>query len=203
MIRVAVVDDHTLVREGLGFVLNTHADITVVAQCASGEELLALALDEIDVILLDLYMPGMDGLETLRQIGPTPKTLILTTVGKDRDIRQALSLGAGGFVLKDSTGSELATAVRTVHCGMTVISPAAATSLSIHQQALTPRERDVLSMLGRGLSNRDIADELGLAERTVKVHVGNVLAKLGVPSRTQAALKAETVLNQGTPAGAP
>ncbi|MFC0106420.1 LuxR C-terminal-related transcriptional regulator [Kibdelosporangium aridum] len=195
MIRVAVVDDHTLVREGLTFVLNAHPDITVVAQCASGEELLAQALDGIDVILLDLYMPGMDGLETLRRIGTVTKTLMLTTVGRDRDIRQALSLGAGGFVLKDSTGSELASAVRAVHCGMTVISPVAATSLSIHHPVLTPRERDVLAMLGRGLSNRDIASELGLAERTVKVHVGNVLAKLGVPSRTQAALRADAILN--------
>ncbi|CAM4043866.1 response regulator transcription factor [Kibdelosporangium persicum] len=191
MIRVVVVDDQALVREGLAMVLGAQPDISVVAQCASGEQLLARALDDVDVVLLDLYMPGMDGFEVLRQL--SVKALLLTTIGRDRDIRQALALGAAGFVLKDSTGAELAAAVRAVHSGMTVISPAAATTLS-GRPALTPRERDVLAMLGQGLSNRDIATRLGLAERTVKVHVGNVLAKLGVPSRTQAALRAEAVL---------
>ncbi|ALG10994.1 response regulator [Kibdelosporangium phytohabitans] len=127
MIRVAVVDDQAPVRKGLAFVLNTQSDITVVATCASGDEVFALDLSAIDVMLLDLYMPGTDGLAVLRGIGPATKALMLTGVGRDTDIRAALSLGASGFVLKDSTGSELASAVREVHSGMTVISPVPAT----------------------------------------------------------------------------
>jgi DNA-binding NarL/FixJ family response regulator len=194
VVRVVVVDDQALIREGLALVLNTQPDIDVVGQYASGEELLA-ADDPVDVVLLDLYMPGMGGIDTLRQLPKgNPRVLMLTTIGRSREIRQALAEGASGFVLKDSTGAELAAAVRGVHEGMTVISPAAAEALCAREPDLTPRERDVLAMLGIGLSNKDIAARLGLAERTVKVHVGNVLAKLGVPSRTQAALQANAIL---------
>ncbi|MBP2326348.1 DNA-binding NarL/FixJ family response regulator [Kibdelosporangium banguiense] len=197
MVRVVVVDDQALVREGLALILATQPDIDVVGQYATGAELLAAWDASVDVILLDLYMPDMSGIETLRQLpGDGPRVLMLTTIGRSREIRQALTEGASGFVLKDSTGTELAAAVRGVHDGMTVVSPAAADALCAPERPdLTPRERDVLAMLGIGLSNRDIATELGLAERTVKVHVGNVLAKLGVPSRTQAALRANAVLN--------
>nr|WP_042180654.1 response regulator transcription factor [Kibdelosporangium sp. MJ126-NF4]CEL14502.1 two component response regulator [Kibdelosporangium sp. MJ126-NF4]CTQ88867.1 two component response regulator [Kibdelosporangium sp. MJ126-NF4] len=188
MIRVAVVDDQAHVREGLAFVLNTQPDITVVATCASGDEVFRLDLDTIDVLLLDLYMPGTDGLAVLRALGAATRTLVLTTVGSDSDIREALALGASGFALKDSTGAELAAAVHGVHSGMTVISPVAT------RPVLTPRERDVLAMLGHGLSNQDIATRLDVAERMVTAHVGDVLTKLGLPSRTQAALRAEAVL---------
>jgi DNA-binding NarL/FixJ family response regulator len=194
VVRVVVVDDQAMVREGLALVLNAQPDIDVVGQYAGGEELLA-ADDPVDVVLLDLYMPGMGGIDTLRQLPKgSPRVLMLTTIGRSREIRQALAEGASGFVLKDSTGTELAAAVRGVHEGMTVISPAAAEALCAREPDLTPRERDVLAMLGIGLSNKDIAARLGLAERTVKVHVGNVLAKLGVPSRTQAALQANAIL---------
>src|ERR1043165_4999688 len=103
MIRVAVVDDQALVREGLAFVLNAQSDITVVATCASGDEVFTLDLGQLDVLLLDLYMPGTDGLAVLRRLGSTAKVLMLTAVGRDSDIRAALALGASGFVLKDST----------------------------------------------------------------------------------------------------
>jgi DNA-binding NarL/FixJ family response regulator len=195
VVRVVVVDDQALVREGLALILGAQPDIEVVGQYASGAQLLA-ANDSADVVLLDLYMPDMGGIETLRQLPAGKRVLMLTTIGRGREIREALAAGAAGFVLKDATGAELATAVRGVHEGMTVISPAAAEALCARSQPeLTPRERDVLAMLGAGLSNRDIAARLGLAERTVKVHVGNVLAKLGVLSRTQAALQADAILN--------
>lgn len=146
MIRVAVVDDQTLVREGLAFVLNAQSDITVAATCASGDEVLALDLGGVDVLLLDLYMPGTDGLAVLRGLRPGTKVLMLTAVGRDSDIRAALTLGASGFVLKDSTGSELAAAIRGVHSGMTAISPVAATTLG---GVLTPHARDVPATQGQ------------------------------------------------------
>ncbi|MBK1788673.1 response regulator transcription factor [Prauserella cavernicola] len=204
MVRVVVVDDHALVREGLALVLDAHPDITVVGQSADGAGLLSVLTsgsEPVDVVLLDLYLPGMDGLETLRrvrtEIAEPPAVLMLTTIGRRHEIRQALADGAAGFVLKDATGAELGAAVRGAQDGITVISSAAAAELSAPgPSGLTLRERDVLSLLGSGLSNRDIAQRLGLAERTVKVHVGNVLAKLGVASRTQAALRAGDVLGE-------
>ncbi|ONI87442.1 hypothetical protein ALI144C_08575 [Actinosynnema sp. ALI-1.44] len=128
MIRVAIVDDKAVVRDGLAFVLNAQSDISVVAKCASGDEVFGLDLSAIDVMLLDLYMPGTDGLAVLRGINSATRALVMTGVGRDRDILAALGLGASGFVLKDSTGSELASAVRAVHSGMTVISPVASTN---------------------------------------------------------------------------
>jgi DNA-binding NarL/FixJ family response regulator len=195
VVRVVVVDDQAMVREGLAMILGAHPDIEVVAQFASGTQLLADLPDAVDVVLLDLYMPEMSGLTTLRRLSG-PRVLMLTTIGRGQEIRQALAAGAAGFVLKESTGAELAAAVLGAHEGMTVISPAAAEALCARDEpALTPREQDVLALLGTGLSNKDIANRLGLAERTVKVHVGNILGKLGVPTRTQAALRARAILN--------
>ncbi|MFD9943309.1 response regulator [Nonomuraea sp. NPDC059023] len=194
MIRLVIVDDQALVREGMSLILGAQPDIEVVAAVEDGPELLAfLSAGEVDVILLDLYLPGIDGITLLREHlpRPRPRVLMLTTVGRAAEIQRALAAGADGFVLKDATGEELAAAVRGAHAGVTTLSASAGRLLARARppglEALTAREREVLDLVAEGLSNQDIARTLGLAERTVKAHVSNVLAKLGVTSRTQAA----------------
>lgn len=205
MIRLVIVDDQALVREGLGLILGGQPDIEVVAELADGA---ALRQAEVhaDVILLDLYLPGADGVTVMRELRarrPGTKVLMLTTVGSAFDIQRALAAGADGFVLKDATGAELAAAVRGAHAGVRPLSASAAAVLwppphpdsppaggAADPSTLTPREREVLDLLGQGLGNREIARTLALAERTVKTHVSNLLAKLDVTSRTQAALLA-------------
>jgi DNA-binding NarL/FixJ family response regulator len=203
MLRLIIVDDQALVREGLGLILGGRPDIEVVAELPDGAALLASEVPA-DVILLDLYLPGADGVAVMRELRrhrPDAKVLMLTTVGSAADIQRALAAGADGFVLKDATGAELAAAVHGAHAGVRPLSASAADILWPRPRAepvrgtgdlsaLTPREREVLALLGRGLGNREIARTLALAERTVKTHVSNVLAKLDVSSRTQAALLA-------------
>ena len=208
MIRLAVVDDQALVREGLSLILGAQPDLEVVAELPDGTALLELLAGDplaADVILLDLYLPGADGVRVLGQVRArmpevSAKVLMLTTVGRASDIQRALAAGADGFVLKDAGGSELAAAVRGAHAGVTALSASAAellwpsattappTDTAARLDTLTGREREVLTLLGRGLTNQDIARDLALAERTVKAHVSNLLAKLAVTSRTQAAL---------------
>ncbi|WP_426511751.1 LuxR C-terminal-related transcriptional regulator [Dactylosporangium sp. McL0621] len=198
MIRLVIVDDQALVREGLALILGGQPDIEVVAELADGEALLRSDVDA-DVILLDLYLPGLDGVGVLRARSFAAKVLVLTAVGSAADVQRALAAGADGFVLKDATGAELAAAVRGAHAGVRPLSASAAELLwprtaapaGADLGALTARERDVLRLLGQGRSNREIARALGLAERTVKTHVSNLLAKLAVESRTQAALLAQ------------
>jgi len=203
MLRLVIVDDQALVREGLGLILGGLPDIEVVAELPDGAALLAEPV-HADVILLDLYLPGADGVTVLRELRrrqPEVKVLMLTTVGSAADIQRALTAGADGFVLKDATGAELAAAVRGAHAGVRPLSASAAEVLwprrrpeparsGVDLGVLTPREREVLDLLGQGLGNREIARTLAVAERTVKTHVSNVLAKLDVSSRTQAALLA-------------
>ncbi|MFD2767481.1 response regulator [Micromonospora eburnea] len=219
MVRLAIVDDQALVREGLSLILDAQPDIEVVAALVDGPALLDFVERHpasVDVILLDLYLPGADGVRVLRWLRERfpdlgARILMLTTIGRAEEIRRALVAGADGFVLKDATGDELAAAVRSVRSGVTALSSSAADALwrERDEQAstdgagpvpdrydsaasrvatLTPREREILDLLGRGLANQDIARDLRLAERTVKTHVSNVLAKLQVTSRTQAAL---------------
>ncbi len=210
MIRLAVVDDQALVREGLSLILGAQPDLEVIAELPDGSALLELLAGDpraADVILLDLYLPGADGVRVLGQLRSrrpevAAKVLMVTTVGRTADIQRALAAGADGFVLKDASGSELAAAVRGAYAGVTTLSasaaellwpsPSAAPPLDAEARlhTLTPREHQVLTLLGRGLTNQEIGRDLALAERTVKAHVSNLLAKLAVTSRTQAALLA-------------
>jgi DNA-binding NarL/FixJ family response regulator len=199
MIRVVVVDDQALVREGLGLVLGAQPDLDVVAELPDGPALHDfLDTGTADVILLDLYLPGADGVQVLGRLpAHAPPVLMLTTVGRAADVQRALAAGAAGFVLKDAGGAELAAAVRSAHAGVTALSSSAARLLWPRNHdpeppgvRLTAREQQVLALVGRGLSNQEIARSLSVAERTVKAHVSNLLAKLAVTSRTQAALLA-------------
>ncbi|RKR91026.1 LuxR family two component transcriptional regulator [Micromonospora pisi] len=208
MIRLVIVDDQALVREGLSLILDAQPDFEVVAELPDGDALLELLAEDpvvADVILLDLYLPGADGVRVLGQLRSrlpevSAKVLMLTTVGRAADIQRALTAGADGFVLKDASGGELAAAVRGAYAGVTALSASAADLLwpstpapaaadaGARLRTLTQREREVLALLGQGMSNQDIARDLALAERTVKAHVSNLLGKLAVTSRTQAAL---------------
>lgn len=204
-IRVAVVDDQTLVRGGFSMVLNHQDDIEVVAEAGNGRE----AIEQIqahrpDVILMDIRMPEMDGLEaTARIISDADwpvKVLILTTFEADEYVYRALRAGASGFVLKDIPPEELVAAVRTVARGGALLAPSITkrligqfseqlrvdTKLASRLERLTNREQEVLSAIARGLSNTEISNELIIGEATVKSHVSNILTKLGLRDRAQA-----------------
>ena len=196
-IRVLVVDDHPVVRQGLRTFLDVQDDLTVVGEAADGAEAVAVA-DELrpDVILLDLKMPGADGVEALRGLrasGNPARVLVITSFTEPAAVLPAVRAGAAGYVYKDVDPPALAAAIRAVHAGHVLLHPdvarllAAGESPTVH---LTPRERDVLAGIARGRANREIARDLGLSEKTVKTHVSAVLTKLGVQDRTQAALYA-------------
>jgi DNA-binding NarL/FixJ family response regulator len=198
-IRVLVVDDHRVVREGLRSFLDVQDDLTVVGEAADGDEAVARA-EELrpDVILLDLRMPGADGVAALRELaarGNPARVLVVTSFTEPSAVLPAVRAGAAGYVFKDVDPPALAAAIRSVHLGHTLLHPDVARLLTAPDMAadparLTPRERQVLAEIGRGRSNREIARALGLAEKTVKTHVSAILAKLGVQDRTQAALYA-------------
>jgi DNA-binding NarL/FixJ family response regulator len=197
VIRVLIADDHAVVRQGLRTYLELQDDIDVVGEAADGDEAVAAA-GELgpDVVLLDLVMPGAGGLSALGALpaaAPGARVLVLTSFGDDERVFAALRAGAAGFLLKDVEPAELVRAIRTAASGQAALSPAVATRVvaAVAQaDELTPRERDVLRLIAQGRSNKRIALELGMAEKTVKTHVSHVLAKLGVADRTQAALYA-------------
>ncbi len=202
-IRVLVVDDHAVVREGLRAFLELQDGIEVVADAADGQEAVeAAARLRPDVILMDLVMPRLDGIaamRVLRETAPKARVIVLTSFLDDDKLLPALRLGAAGYLLKNARPEEVARAVRAAHAGETLLDPVVAARLVETLAAaggeepldrLTPREREVLVLLGRGFPNKLIARELGVAEKTVKTHVGHVLAKLGVTDRTQAAVVA-------------
>jgi DNA-binding NarL/FixJ family response regulator len=205
VIRVLIADDHAVVRQGLRTFLDLQDDVDVVGEAAGGEEAVAAAAQHApDVILLDLAMPGLDGigaLPRLRDAAPAARVIVLTSFGEDERLFTALRAGATGFLLKDVEPAELVRAIRTAHAGLSPLSPAVAARV-VEELAsggggqrgaadeLTPRELEVLCLIARGRSNKRIALELGVAEKTVKTHVSHVLAKLGLSDRTQAALYA-------------
>lgn len=202
-IRVLIVDDHEIVREGLRTLLSEERDIEIVAEAARGEQALVLAAAHgPEVILLDMVMPGIGGLETIRRLraaGSKAAILVLTSFVEDAMVRQALEAGALGYLLKDVSGGELLRALRGAKDGHPALHPEAQRLLMKHFTApktispldeLTPREKTVLAEIARGRSNKQIAKELHLSEGTVKGYVSAVLSKLGVEDRTQAALLA-------------
>ncbi|MEU7875533.1 response regulator transcription factor [Dactylosporangium sp. NPDC049140] len=206
-LRVVIADDQALVRTGFALILGADG-IEVVAEAADGAEAVdAVRRTRPDVVLMDVRMPGMDGLEATRRIltghPDPPRIIILTTFDLDRYVYAALSAGASGFLLKDASAGRLVAAVRTVQAGDALLAPSVTRRLverfARHQDAavphrdlsaLTPRELDILRLIARGLSNTELAARLQIGETTVKTHVTRVLGKLGVRDRAQAIIAA-------------
>ncbi len=196
-----VVDDHEVVREGLRAFLELQDGIEVAGEAADGEEAIAVAegLDP-DVVLMDLVLPKLDGLGAMRELRervPRARVIVLTSFLDDDKLLPALRAGAAGYLLKNAPPPELARAVRAAHAGEALLDPVVAARLvetlagdGDPLDRLTPREREVLELIGRGFPNKRIARRLEVSEKTVKTHVGHVLAKLGVTDRTQAAVVA-------------
>jgi DNA-binding NarL/FixJ family response regulator len=202
-IRVLIVDDHEVVREGLRTFLELQDGVEVVGEAGDGEAAVAAVGElEPDVVLMDLVMPRLDGVGAMRELrarDSRARVIVLTSFTDDAKLLPAIQAGAAGYLLKNVRPAELARAVRAAHAGEALLDPAVAARLveAIAQPSqvardddLTPREREILTHIARGLSNKRIAFELGVSEKTVKNHVSHVLAKLGVTDRTQAALYA-------------
>lgn len=199
-IRLLLVDDHPVVRRGLRGYLELEPDFTVVGEAGDGEEaLLAIEATRPDVILLDLKMPGLDGQGVLERLGASttgdgPRVLVLTSATDAERVPNAITAGAAGFVYKDIDPDALASAIRTVHAGQLLLSPVAMRGLmsgngsASSAPSLTPRESQVLGLIAKGQTNRQIARALGVSEKTVKTHVTNLLRRIGAADRTQAAL---------------
>ncbi len=208
-IRILLVDDQRLMREGLRLLLELETDLQIAGEATDGEEALrAYAELEPDVVLMDVRMPGMDGVEAtwrLHERWPSARVIILTTFDDDEYVFEGLRAGARGYLLKDVSGHSLAEAVRTVAAGGALIEPSVARRVvaefarmapPIRQpddglaEPLSEREREILRLMAQGLTNREIADRLILAQGTVKNYVTTILQKLGARDRTQAALRA-------------
>jgi DNA-binding NarL/FixJ family response regulator len=209
VIRLLVVDDHPVVRQGLRTFLETRDDFEVVGEAGDGETAVAEAARlRPDVILMDLVMPGVDGLDAIgriRSAEPGARILVLTSFASADQVLPALRAGAAGYLLKDAAPAEVEAAIRAVHRGDGLLDPAVTATVLAEVarpgpatrdrpdpgfESLTPREREVLGLLGRGMTNAAIARELFVAEKTVKTHVSSILAKLRLADRTQAALYA-------------
>ena len=195
-IRVMVVDDHKIVRQGLVALINTEAELTVVAEGADGQQAVALFRQhQPDVTLMDLRMPVLGGVEAtklIRQEFPAARIIVLTTFDGDEDIYRAVQAGAQSYLLKGVSFEELTDAIRTVHAGHRRLPAAVAERLAarLAGEELTAREVQVLELIVRGNSNKEIGAALSISEATVKSHINSLLSKLGVTDRTQAATTA-------------
>lgn len=206
-IRVAIVDDQELVRMGLRMMLDPLPDITVVAEASDGHEAVGLTPDDIDVFLMDVRMPGLDGIAATERItanDPAPRVLVLTTFDLDEYAFAALRAGASGFLLKDTRPEDLFGAIRSVHAGDAALAPRV-TARMIERfidapaprddddpllATLTPREREILVAIGEGLTNDELAERFFLSISTVKTHIGRLLQKLGARDRVQLVIHA-------------
>lgn len=202
-IRVLIVDDHAVVRQGLRMFLALDENLDVVGEAENGREAVRLARQlNPDVVLMDLLMPVMDGIaaiEAIRETLPETEVLALTSALEDELIYKAIRVGAMGYLLKDTQGNELCSAIKAAAAGQVQLSPDAMQRLMGHvsiatgSDDLTAREREVLRLIATGMTNRQIGLELGITEKTVKAHVSSILSKLNVASRTEAALLAMRV----------
>jgi DNA-binding NarL/FixJ family response regulator len=214
MIKVLLVDDQSLIRQGLRALLELEADLEIVGEAENGQQAINLVAEfQPDVVLLDIRMPIMDGVAATREIQKRfvkTKILVLTTFDDDEYVSAALQNGAMGYLLKDTPSEELAVAIRAVHKGYTQLgpgivkklltqfsngTPTQSPSLPSTLAELTPREKEVLRLIATGASNREIAQELYISEGTVKNHVTNILNRLNLRDRTQAAIWANTYLS--------
>jgi DNA-binding NarL/FixJ family response regulator len=199
-IRILIVDDHSVVRKGLRFFLSMDPEFEIVAEAVNGEQAVHLAREyKPDVVLMDILMPVMDGITAtaaIRRELPDTEVIALTSVLEDEKVIGAVRAGAIGYLLKTAEPDELARAIKAAAAGQVQLSPEAAARLMREVRApetpetLSERETEVLRLIAHGQSNKEIAHTLSLSEKTVKTHVSNILGKLGVPSRTQAALYA-------------
>lgn len=199
-IRILIVDDHAVVRQGLKMFLTLDDELQVVGEAANGEQAIHRARELApDVVLMDLLMPQMDGIaatEVIRRELPEVEVIALTSVLEDKAVYGAVRAGAIGYLLKDTQADELCRAIKAAAAGQVQLSPQAALRLLREVQVpdspekLTQRETEVLRLLARGMSNKEIGDSLVIGIKTVKTHVSSILSKLGLPSRTQAALYA-------------
>jgi two-component system, NarL family, response regulator len=196
LIKVLFVDDHPMLRAGLAATINAEDDMTIAGEAGNGLEAVRLfAQLSPDVTLMDLRLPemnGVDAIRAIREIDPQARIIVLTTYDGDQDIRRALEAGARAYLLKDMLRKELIDAIRAIHRGQRYLSPAAAARLAERTpgQDLSAREVEILRLVVKGMSNKEMAGELGLAEGTVRIHLSHIFEKLGVHDRTQAAVVA-------------
>jgi NarL family two-component system response regulator LiaR len=201
VIRVLIADDHSIVRQGLSMFLGSDPDLEIIGEARDGSEALKLVHQlHPDVVLMDLLMPVMDGIRAtsaIRREAPDTEVVALTSILEDNMVVEAVRAGAIGYLLKDTEAHELRRAIKAAAAGQVQLSPQVAARLlnevrlpEISRDTLTERETDVLKLLAQGKSNKEISQRLNIGEQTVKTHVSHILDKLGVPSRTQAALYA-------------
>lgn len=200
-ISVLIVDDHAIVRQGLRTYLDLQPDMQVVGECADGRQALELVRNLVpDVVLMDLVMPNMDGVEATRAVtsmSPSTRVIVLTSFSEDEQVFASIKAGAQGYLMKDVLPQELVRAIRTVHRGEAQLDPEIARKLmhefsnpqpTTPKHDLTERELEVLRLISQGKSNKEISEDLVLSEKTVKTHVSNILQKLHLSDRTQAAV---------------